>query len=193
MEAPLKEHATAFLKYQFLMAMPGLRDPNFAQTVTCICEHSPMGAFGLIINRLHPVLTAKAIFDELNLQYRQEIDSIPVFWGGPVHEGEVFILHGPPLQWEGSIRISATLSMSNTLDVLRAIVMDQKLSGFMITLGCAGWGPGQLESEIKANAWLTGPIKEGIIFDTPVEKRWEEAMRGIGIDPSLLAETAGHA
>jgi len=175
------------------MAMPGLKDPNFSQTVNCICEHSSMGAFGLVVNRLHPFLTAKAIFDEFNLRYREPLGSIPVFWGGPVHEREVFILHGPPLQWEGSVRVSETLSMSNTLDVLHAIAMEQGPIAFLIALGCAGWGPGQLEAEIKANAWMTGPVNETILFETPVEKRWEEAMKGIGIDPSLLADTAGHA
>lgn len=189
----MSEHGPAFLKQQFLMAMPGLKDPNFSQTVNCICEHSSMGAFGIVVNRLHPFLTAKAIFDEFNLRYREPLGSIPVFWGGPVHEQEVFILHGPPLQWEGSVRVSETLSMSNTFDVLHAIAMEQGPMAFLIILGCAGWGPGQLEAEIKANAWMTGPVNESIIFETPVEKRWEEAMKGIGIDPSLLADTAGHA
>ncbi len=193
MEGSLQESKAAFLKHQFLMAMPNLTDPNFARTVTCICEHSSMGAFGLIVNRLHPFLTAKAVFKELGLQYRKEIASLPVFFGGPVHEGELFILHGPPLAWEGSILLSRTLSMSNTLDVLTAIAMGQGPSSYMIVLGCAGWGPGQLESEIKANAWLTGPLMEEVVFETPVEKRWEEALRKIGIDPSLLTDRAGHA
>ncbi len=193
MEASLKDQQETFLKRHFLMAMPGLRDPNFSQTVTCICEHSSMGAFGLIINRLHPLVTAKALFDEFNLAYREELGATPVYWGGPVHEGEVFILHGPPLEWERSLLIASTLSMSNTLDLLKAIAREEGPSSFLIALGCAGWGPGQLEAEIKANAWMTGPIEERILFDTPVEKRWEEAMKRIGIDPSLLAGTAGHA
>jgi len=193
MENPLKDRLDVFLKHHFLMAMPGLKDPNFSQTVTCICEHSPMGAFGLIVNRIHSFVKLKAIRDELQLPCSREMESTPLYFGGPVHEGEIFILHGPPLRWEGSLPLSPTLSMSNTLDVLDAIVQGKGPGAFLIMLGCAGWGPGQLESEIKANSWLTGPVMERILFDMPVEKRWDEAIRMMGINPSLLADTAGHA
>jgi len=183
----------ATLKGQFLLAMPGLLDPNFYQSVTCICEHNDGGAMGIIINRVHHSLTCKDIFEELNLKYVPDTESIPVHLGGPVHIGEIFVLHGPPLNWEASLKITPALAMSNTRDILEAIAMAKGPKAFIISLGCAGWGPGQLESEIKANAWLNYPIFEENIFEMPIETRWDEAVKKMGIDPMLLSNTAGHA
>ena len=184
---------TASLKGQFLLAMPSLLDPNFHQTVTCICEHSENGAMGIIVNRVHHSLTAKDIFEELNIEHHSSMDSVPIYLGGPVHLGEIFILHGPPFNWEASMMITPSLAMSNTRDVLEAIAKVNGPQAFIITLGCAGWGPGQLESEIKENAWLNYPIFEENIFDMPVDLRWEEAVKKMGIDPALLSDAAGHA
>ena len=183
----------ATLKGQFLLAMPGLVDPNFYQSVTCICEHNDSGAMGIIINRVHHSLTALDIFEELTIEHTPDRASIPVHLGGPVHIGEIFVLHGPPFNWEASLMITPTLAMSNTRDILEAVAMARGPRAFIISLGCAGWGPGQLEAEIKQNAWLNHPIFEENIFDMPVETRWEEAVRKMGIDPILLSDTAGHA
>jgi putative transcriptional regulator len=184
---------SATLKGQFLLAMPGLVDPNFHQSVTCICEHNDSGAMGIIINRVHHSLTGKDIFEELTIEYAPDADSIPVHLGGPVHVGEIFVLHGPPFNWEASLMITPALAMSNTRDILQAVALAKGPQAFIISLGCAGWGPGQLESEIKENAWLNHPIFEENIFDVPLETRWGEAVRKMGIDPMLLSNTAGHA
>jgi putative transcriptional regulator len=181
------------LKGQFLLAMPGLADPNFYQTVTCICEHNESGAMGIIVNRVHHSLTAQDIFEELSIENAPGAASIPIHLGGPVHIGEIFILHGPPLKWESSLMITPSLAMSNTKDILEAIAMARGPREFIISLGCAGWGPGQLEAEIKQNAWLNYPIFEENIFGMPIETRWEEAVKKMGIDPLLLSNTAGHA
>lgn len=181
------------LKGQFLMAMPALADPNFYQTVTCICEHNQEGAMGVVVNRVHSSLTAKDIFEELNIEYAPATESIPVHIGGPVHIGEVFILHGPPFDWEACLMITPSLGMSNTKDILQSIAVCRGPEAFIIALGCAGWGPGQLEHEIKENAWLTFPIFEENIFEMPVDLRWEEAVKKMGIDPILLSNTSGHA
>ena len=183
----------ATLKGQFLLAMPGLVDPNFHQTVTCICEHNDSGAMGIIVNRVHQTLTAQDIFEELTIENAAGAESIPVHLGGPVHIGEIFVLHGPPLNWEASLMITPSLAMSNTKDILEAIAMARGPQAFIISLGCAGWGPGQLESEIKENVWLNHPIFEENIFEMPIETRWEEAVKKMGIDPILLSDTAGHA
>ena len=183
----------ATLKGQFLLAMPGLVDPNFHQTVTCICEHNDSGAMGIIINRVHHTLTAKDIFEELTIAHAPDAESIPVHLGGPVHVGEIFVLHGPPFDWEASLMITPALAMSNTRDILEAVALAKGPQAFIISLGCAGWGPGQLESEIKENAWLNHPIFEENIFDVPLETRWGEAVRKMGIDPMLLSNAAGHA
>ena len=186
-------HQPATLKGHFLLAMPSLLDPNFYQTVTCICEHNESGTMGIIVNRVHHSLNAKDIFEELTIEHGPGADSIPIYLGGPVHLGEIFVLHGPPFNWQASLMITPLLAMSNTRDILEAIARGRGPQTFIITLGCAGWGPGQLESEIKENAWLNYPIFEENIFDMPVELRWEEAVRKLGIDPALLSVTAGHA
>jgi putative transcriptional regulator len=183
----------ATLRGQFLLAMPSLIDPNFYQTVTSICEHNENGAMGIIINRVHHSLTAKDIFQELNIEHAPGSDTIPIHLGGPVHLGEIFVLHGPPFEWEATLMITPSLAMSNTRDILEAVAMCRGPRAFIISLGCAGWGPGQLESEIKENAWLNSPIFEENIFEMPVESRWEEAVKKMGIDPTLLSDTAGHA
>jgi putative transcriptional regulator len=181
------------LKGHFLVAMPGLADPNFSQTVTCICEHNEQGAMGIVINRVHDGLCAKDIFEELSIRGGMNAESIPIHAGGPVHRGELFILHGRPLVWEASLMVSPSLALTNTRDILEAIAAGQGPKAFMISLGCAGWGPGQLEAEIKENAWLTHPVFDENIFVLPVALRWEEALRKMGVNPALLSDAAGHA
>jgi putative transcriptional regulator len=112
---------------------------------------------------------------------------------GPVHTNELFVLHGPPFEWEGCHMITPSLAMSNTRDILEAIGMGEGPDSFFISLGCAGWGPGQLDMEIKENAWLNCSIAEEIIFDTPIESRWDATVRKMGVDPTSLSEIAGHA
>ena len=189
----MQESYPGSLRGQFIMAMPGLADPNFYQTVTCICEHNQQGAMGLIVNRVQNELSGKDIFEELGIEYKAGVESIPVYIGGPVHMGEVFILHGPPFDWQACMKITPSLGMSNTRDILESIAMGDGPGSFSITLGCAGWAPGQLEHEIKENAWLTFPIFEENIFELPIEVRWEEAVRKLGIDPNSLTNASGHA
>jgi putative transcriptional regulator len=181
------------LKGQFLMAMPGLLDPNFYQTVVCLSEHTREGAVGIVINRTHPTLKLETIFDELGMTHQADIGEAPIYLGGPVHVSEVFILHGPPYDIQTSLAITSQLAMSTTREILERIASGEGPRPFMISLGCAGWGPGQLEAEIQQNAWLTCDSDETILFEVPVEQRWEYAMRKLGIDPSLLTDAAGHA
>ena len=181
------------LKGQFLIAMPSMLDFNFSQTVTCLSEHTADGAMGIVVNRVIPSLMAGTIFKELKIDHTASAAEIPIHLGGPVHENEIFILHGQPFSWEGCLRITPTLALSNTIDLIEAIARGEGPEAFLISLGCAGWGPGQLESEISQNAWLTCPVDEKIIFESNVDTRWEEAVRVLGIDPVLLSDTPGHA
>jgi len=181
------------LKGQFLIAMPSMLDFNFAHTVTCLSEHNKEGALGIVINRMIPSLKAESIFKELKLEYNRETAEIPIYIGGPVHENEIFIVHGHPFTWEGSIQITSKLAMSNTMDLIRAIAKGEGPETFLIALGCAGWGPGQLEAELAQNAWLTCPARDEILFDYAVDERWDAAVKTLGIDPVLLSDTAGHA
>lgn len=190
----VEESRQVYLKGQMLMAMPNLADSNFSKTVTCICEHTEEGALGIVINRIHPFISAKEIFEELKMDCSSEAESIPVFVGGPVHMGEVFILHGPPFDWAGCVNITPTLALSNTRDILESIAHGEGVGrSFLIALGCAGWGQFQLESELSANAWLTGPVSDELIFNEPVDSRWNRAMELIGIDPMKLTDVSGRA
>lgn len=181
------------LKGHFLIAMPAMMDFNFSHTVTCISEHNADGALGIVVNRVLPAVTAKTIFEELQLEHTERADRIPIHIGGPVHENEIFILHGAPFNWEGSLMVTPSIAMSNTMDVIQALAKGEGPESFVIALGCAGWGPGQLEYELAQNAWLTSPIADHIVFEKPIETRWEAAVRVMGIDPVLLSETPGHA
>jgi len=192
-EEDMENKHPSSLKGQFLTSMPALLDPNFFQTVTCICEYTQAGTVGIVVNRVHPSLTGKDIFEELNLQYKPEAESIPIHIGGPVHIGEIFLLHGPPFGWEGCLMITPSLAMSNTKDIMAAVATGRGPRSFILALGCAGWASGQLEGEIRDNAWLIGPVHEEIIFDMPIEARWEATMKKMGINPTQLMDTAGHA
>lgn len=181
------------LKGQFLIAMPSMLDFNFSHTVTCVSEDTEEGALGIVVNRVIPSLTAGSIFRELNIDYTASTAKIPLHIGGPVHENEIFILHGQPFSWEGCLKITSTLAMSNTMDLIEAIAKGQGPKDFLIALGCAGWGRGQLAAEILQNVWLTCPADDKIIFESKVDERWRAAVRLLGVDPMLLSETPGHA
>jgi putative transcriptional regulator len=181
------------LKGEFLMAMPTLQDPNFFKTVVCICEDTSNGAMGVIINRQHAALTAKTIFKELKMDYLPETADHPIYIGGPVNTGEVFVLHGPPFDWIGCLRVNSWLALSNTRDVLEAIAAGRGPEPFLIVLGCSGWGNGQLDMEMKENCWLTCPADKRIIFDIPAKERWAEGLKLIHIDPAFFPGTPGRA
>ncbi|MFZ7124615.1 MAG: YqgE/AlgH family protein [Desulfobacterales bacterium] len=181
------------LKGQFLIAMPGLLDPNFYQTVVCISEHTDEGALGLVINRVHSSLQARSIFEELSMPFNEALGETPIHLGGPVHLGEIFILHGPPFDADSSFVITPSLALSNTREVLQRIARGKGPESYIISLGCSGWGAGQLENEIRENAWLSCDVFEDVLFQTPVEQRWEAALKRMGIEPALLTDSAGHA
>lgn len=181
------------LKGEFLIAMPELGDPNFSETVVAMCEHSEEGSLGVVINRVYPSLAAREIFTELEIPFGPAAGELPVHYGGPVHMNELFILHGPPFDWEATLRITPFLAMSNTRDLLEAIAAGEGPDACLISLGCSGWGPDQVETEIRQNVWLNCPADEEITFALPMERRWEAAVRRIGIDPALLSVTAGNA
>jgi len=189
----MEHNLPRFLKNYFLMALPALTDPNFRRSVTCISEHTEEGAVGLVVNYLREGLNAAMIFRELAIDHLESAERIPIYTGGPVHTHELFVLHTAPLEWEGSLIISDDLALSNSRSILEAIAQGDGPRAFIIALGCAGWGPGQLEWELGQNAWLTSPSSHDLIFDTPAELKWEKALRKLGIDPAALSETAGHA
>lgn len=184
---------TTYLTNHLLIAMPNMADPNFAQTVTYICEHSDDGAMGLVINRPMDVSIGD-VLRQLDIGAgRQDLDEAPVYSGGPVMQERGFLLHRPLGQWESSLRVTDNVAVTTSQDILQALAGDNAPRDLLFVLGYAGWDAGQLEQEMAENAWLTAPAEEKILFELPSERRWEEAARLIGFDPGLLSNTSGHA
>jgi putative transcriptional regulator len=181
------------LTNQLLVAMPGMDDPQFAQTVTLICEHGDKGALGIVLNkplsmRLSEVLT------QMKLPAQSEsIAAKIVLSGGPVHQDRGFVLHRPGGNWESTHKISDSIQVTTSRDVLAAMARGEGPENAFIALGYAQWEAGQLERELKENAWLTLPVSEDVLFDLPYEQRWTAAWRSLGVDVAAVAPGAGHA
>ena len=185
------------LTNRFLIAMPTLADPNFHHTVTYICAHNEEGAMGIVINRRLD-LEFGEIIEQLNLQERDDgrgraARRMPIYHGGPVQIDRGFVLHRPDEEWSSSIRISPELGMTTSRDILEAIAAGKGPEHSLIALGYAGWGSGQLERELKENAWLSAPVDADIIFATPCEKRWDSATALLGFDSHQISPQVGHA
>jgi putative transcriptional regulator len=181
------------LTHQFLIAMPAMADPNFSGSVIYICEHSDKGALGLVINR-PTELTLSALFDkiELKLEIAPWKDT-PVYFGGPVQTERGFVLHQPSGSYSSSLSVADDIALTTSKDVLEAVAEGQGPGRMLVTLGYSGWGAGQLENEIAQNAWLTVAARPDVIFDTPVEQRFDAALKLLGVDPNQLSSLAGHA
>jgi putative transcriptional regulator len=185
---------------QFLIAMPSLRDGTFAGTVVYLCEHTEKGALGLVINK--PIdITLKHLFEKVELSLdRDDLAEKPVYFGGPVQTERGFVLH-ESLGGEGdegghynsSMRIPGGLEMTTSKDVLEALSSGAGPKKVLVTLGYGGWGAGQLEDEMSRNGWINVGAEPGIIFDTPVEQRYDKALSLLGIDANMLSGEAGHA
>ncbi len=158
------------------MAIPLLRDPKFAKTLTVRCEHNESAALGFIVNKVHPLLTGRELFEDLSIECNDTVDKLDIFLGGPVQPSGVFVLHGPPFAWSESLRVTDWLCLSNSRDILEAIALGKGPDTFMVLLGCAGWGPMQLDNELGDSAWLTGDLTEEIMFKTSPDLKYEKAM-----------------
>lgn len=183
---------TQSLKGHFLIAMPALQDPNFFHSVTYICEHNEDGAMGIVINRRTNV-TVGEILAQLGLQWpQQETADMMVYQGGPVDTQRGFVLHQPVGEWDATLEVEDGIGVTSSLDILEALSRNEGPDRVLVSLGYAGWGPGQLEEEIVQNAWLSGPADSSIIFDLPDEERWQAAATLLGVDLSLLSNDVGH-
>jgi putative transcriptional regulator len=182
-----------FLTNHFLIAMPALADPNFFHTVTYICEHNENGAMGIVINR--PMdLSLGDVLKQLKIEPSQNIDTaIRIYEGGPVQREHGFVIHSPLGAWDSSLRVTPDIAITTSRDILTAIAHNEGPERYLIALGYAGWGAGQLEQEMSDNAWLSGPADEKILFDMEAEKRWSAAAALLGIDVNLLSSEVGHA
>jgi len=185
---------TTDLSNHFLLAMPNMADPNFSGAVVLIAEHSDRGALGLVLNK-PTTMTLGALLQRIDLAAEAAAieDRTPVFYGGPVQTDRGFVLHQPRGQWNSTVEISPEIALTTSKDVLEAVAEGRGPERLLVTLGYAGWGPGQLEAEISQNAWLTVKADPALLFDTPAEERFIQAYQMLGIDPALLSPAAGHA
>ena len=185
------------LTNQFLIAMPGMADEMFAGSVVYLCEHTERGALGLVINK--PIdIKLKNLFERVDLTLdRPELADEPVYFGGPVQTERGFVLHDHLVSdaagYNSTLSVPDGLDMTTSRDVLEALAQGCGPRRVLITLGYAGWGAGQLEDELSRNGWLNVQADPGIIFDTPVELRYNRALSLLGVDPGMLSQEAGHA
>ncbi|WP_396439903.1 YqgE/AlgH family protein [Limnohabitans sp.] len=200
------DSASIDLKHHFLIAMPGLEDETFARSVIYMCEHSPRGAMGLIINKPSDI-SMRLLFDKVELPLRREdLMQNPVGHGGPVQTERGFVLHDPlhdPLrtdkpQQEGSayastLTVPGGLEMTTSRDVLEALSSGAGPRRVLVTLGYASWGEGQLESELGENTWLTVAASAEVIFEVPMAERYDRALDLLGLKSWMLSPDAGHA
>ena len=182
----------ATLKDHFLIATPSLREGFFARTVTYLCEHSENGAMGIVINQPLGV-SLDEVFSSLELPLEKKRQKESVFAGGPVQSEHGFILHEPEGDWESTVSVSDSFSLTTSRDVLMAIGEGCGPTKYLVALGYAGWGAGQLESELSENSWLTVKADPRIAFDVRPEDHHREAARELGIDIGLMSGQAGHA
>ena len=181
------------LTNQFLIAMPGLMEPNFHHTVTYICAHNEDGAMGIVINRQLNMALGEVLLQMDMSPCNDRVEQLPVYHGGPVQTDRGFVLHEPLSEWESSINVNDLVGVTTSPDILHAISRGGGPKESLIALGYAGWAAGQLEQEIKDNAWLNGPAEPDVIFNTPCDKRWQKAAALLGVDMDRLSPEAGHA
>lgn len=185
-----------FLTNHFLLAMPSLTDSQFHHSVTYVCEHTEEGAMGLMINRAADV-QLEEVFRQMEIEIapeaRDNLSRVPVYHGGPVLPNRGFVLHSPVHEWESTLRVSEEVAVTTSRDILLAIAAGEGPENALLALGYAGWGAGQLEEELRGNAWLATPANRDIMFTAPLEKRWSLAARLLGVDPLMLSGDAGHA
>ena len=190
---PTPMGATVNLTQHFLIAMPSMVDPNFARTLTYVCEHGPEGALGLVVNR--PVeMSIAALFEQIEVPLPPDsLRETPVLFGGPVSMDRGFVLHRPLGNWMSTLAISDELGLTTSKDVLEAVGRGEGPQSLLVSIGYAGWSAGQLEHELSANAWLTVEADPDVLFDLSPEQRLPAAMRLLGVDLSQLSGNVGHA
>lgn len=176
-----------------LVAMPSMPDPRFARSVIYLCAHSSDGAMGLVVNQVAGNVTFPAVIGQLGIEAGQACEDTPVHVGGPVETSRGFVLHSADYVQESTLVIDDRFALTATIDVLRAIAEGHGPSRRVLALGYAGWSPGQLDQEIQNNGWLLAPADPDIVFGRDNDAKWLSALRAIGVDPSLLSSTAGHA
>jgi len=181
------------LTQHFLIAMPAMVDPHFAKSLTLVCEHNDQGALGLVVNR-PTEMSLNVLLEQVSIESSTAaFNSVPVHFGGPVQVDRGFVLHTPIGDWQSTLAVGSEIGLTTSKDILQAVARGEGPGQILVTLGYAGWAPGQLEYELAQNAWLTVPAKREIIFDVAADERLSAAMGLLGVDFAKLSEVAGHA
>jgi putative transcriptional regulator len=184
------------LANHFLIAMPSMNDPIFGGTVVYICEHNDKGVLGVVINKPTD-MTMDVLFDRIDLKVtdslRPSVVDEPIMFGGPVQDDRGFVLHSPGGRYSSSLSVTDDVAFTTSIDVLEAVANGTGPQRMLVSIGYAGWSPGQLEEEIARNGWLTVGADARVLFDLPIEERYNAAIKLLGIDPLMLASEAGHA
>jgi putative transcriptional regulator len=184
---------TGYLAGQMLIAIPQMQDARFARTVVYLCAHTAEGAMGLVVNRLFTALSFPDLLEQLSIEPTPLCDPIRIHFGGPVEAGRGFVLHSTDYVQDTTLMVDDRVALTATVDVLRAIAEGRGPRQSMLALGYAGWSAGQLDSEIRDNAWLNVPADDELLFGLEIEHKWERAIAKIGVDFSMLSGDAGHA
>lgn len=181
------------LTNHFLIAMPSMVDPHFARSLTYICEHNEQGALGVVVNR--PIdLTLKALLEQIDIPLRDALrGELPIYFGGPVQIDRGFVLHRPAGAWQSTLSVNGDIGLTTSRDVLQAVGEGSGPEQILVSLGYAGWAPGQLEQELGQNAWLTVAADAEVLFKLAPERRLAAAMDLLGVDLTRLSDDVGHA
>ncbi len=181
------------LTHHFLLAMPGMTDPNFAGALTYLCDHGEQGALGIVVNR-PMTLTIGELFEQIGLDpVNNGFGHQRVYLGGPVQNERGFVLHRPIGAWSSTLAVGEGVGLTTSKDILEATAKGEGPEQIIVSLGYAGWAAGQLEEEVKQNAWLTVPADPEVIFSLPPAERIKAALGILGIDMAMLSDEAGHA
>ncbi len=182
-----------YLTGQLLIAMPGMRDERFIRSVIYMCAHTDEGAMGLVLNQVIDSLSFGQLLAQLGIDEVKSQSNVPVHFGGPVEAGRGFVLHTSDYNQDATLEVDDEIGLTATIDILKAIARGRGPRRSLLALGYAGWGPGQLDSEIRQNGWLQVPADSQIIFDPEHETKWQRAISKLGIDPRMLSDDVGHA
>ena len=184
--------ATGAFRGQLLIATPGIGSGFFNRSLAYLCHHDADGAMGIVINQ-HLDLALSDMLEHLDIESISDLSDCPVLAGGPVGTEQGFVLHRGDPEWEGSQSVGEDLSLTTSRDILCALALGDGPEDYLVALGYAGWGPGQLEQEVSGNSWLTVPADRGILFQVATNDKLTAAGKQLGIDIDLLTAQAGHA
>jgi putative transcriptional regulator len=183
----------SFFANHMLVALPSLQDPNFSRTVALICQHDAEGAMGVVVNRPSEYSFGD-LLEQMGIPLRDaRLRDRRVLAGGPVHPERGFVLHDGQGGWDSTLSITGSLHVTTSRDVLEAMAAGEGPAHATVALGCAGWGKGQLERELTEHSWLTVPCDPPLVFETPLDARWQAAAGRIGVDMMHIASHSGRA